>query len=64
MSQNYRVVSEVRTDGEWVDIPETASNVTVEPLTTAGHVRITYLKPTQEVAVETDEDEEPRRYID
>jgi hypothetical protein len=64
MSQNYRVVSEVRTDGEWVDIPEMASNVTVEPLATAGHVRVTYLKPTQEVAVETDEDEEPRRYID
>lgn len=64
MSQHYRVVSEVRTDGEWVDIPDEASNVTVEPLARAGHVRVTYLRPTREVVVDADDDTEPRRYID
>jgi len=64
MGQHYRVVSEIRTDGEWVAIPEEASNVSVEPLATAGHVRVTYLKPTQEVAVDGGEELEPRKYID
>ncbi|ACV47206.1 MULTISPECIES: hypothetical protein [Halomicrobium] len=64
MSQHYRIVSEVRTDGEQVDIPDEASNVSVEPLATAGHVRVTYLKPTQRIAVDGGDETEPRRYID
>jgi len=64
MGQHYRVVSEVRADGEWVDIPDEASNVSVEPLATAGRVRVTYLKPTHEVAVDGGEEREPRKYID
>jgi hypothetical protein len=63
MGQHYRVVSEVRADGEWMDIPDEAVEVTVEPLARAGQVRITYLKPTREVAVDGGEPE-PRKYID
>lgn len=64
MARSYRVVSEVRTDGEWVDIPDEAEDVSVEPLATAGHVRVTYLKPTRSVAVDGGDEQEPRKYID
>ena len=46
-----------------MDIPDEAVEVTVEPLARAGQVRVTYLKPTREVAVDGGEPE-PRKYID
>jgi hypothetical protein len=59
MGTSYRVVSEVRGNGQWVDIPDAARNVTVEPVSKNGQVRVTYLKPMEEVALGESETEQP-----
>jgi hypothetical protein len=65
MKSSYRVVSEVRSNGQWVDIPDAARNVTVEPLSEKGRVRITYLKPAENVSVGEQEDTSSRQtYVD
>lgn len=56
MAQNYRVVSEIRRHGDWVDIPDRADNVTVQPLGADGRVRVSYLMPTQSVEFESDDE--------
>jgi hypothetical protein len=48
--RNYRVVSEVRSDGDLLDVPTDAQDLTVEPLGHPGMVRVTYLKPVREIA--------------
>jgi hypothetical protein len=61
MGNSYRVVSEVRQHGQWVDLPDGARNVTVEALGENGRVRVTYLKPSEKVVVGEPE-EEPTRH--
>jgi hypothetical protein len=56
---NYRVVSELRTHGQLIDIPDSAEDVSVEPTDSNGLVRVTYLRRMQEVPFVAD-DEEPR----
>ena len=54
---NYKVVSELRTHGQLIDIPEQAHNVTVEPGPRGGLVRVTYLKHLKEIPFGPDADE-------
>jgi hypothetical protein len=63
---NFRVVSQVRTDGDLLDVPPDAHDVTIEPLDRPGVVRVTYLKPTQHVPFDAgdDDDDEPPAYLD
>jgi len=58
---NYKVVSELRTHGQLIDIPERAENVTVEPAPQDGFVRVTYLEHMTEIPVGREEPaQEPR----
>lgn len=62
--RNYRVVSEIRSDGDLLSVPSNASNVSVEPLGRPGLVRVTYLKPVREIQfVESDEDADRPSYL-
>ncbi|WP_313694306.1 hypothetical protein [Halorarum halobium] len=54
--RNYRIVSEVRSNGDLLDVPTDAHDVTIEPLNRPGVVRVTYLKPVREIAITADED--------
>ncbi|QLG27852.1 hypothetical protein HUG10_09930 [Halorarum halophilum] len=47
--RNYRVVSEVRSNGDLLDVPSDAHDVTIEPLGQPGLVRVTYLSPVREI---------------
>ena len=47
--RNYRVVSQIRRDGDFLDVPSDAHDVTVEPLGRPGLVRVTYLSPVREI---------------
>lgn len=60
-ASNYRVVSERKRAGELLDLPEGASNVTVEPSTTDGYVTVTYLKPMLRVPIR---DDTPLTYVE
>jgi hypothetical protein len=62
MSMRYKVVSEVRQAGDWVDIPDSASNVNVQPVDVNGTVRVTYLEPVKDVALDSETKSET--YID
>lgn len=58
---NYRVVSEVRSNGDLLDVPSDAEDVSIEPLDRPGAVRITYLKPVREITFTgTDEGDSDR----
>ncbi|QLG61417.1 hypothetical protein [Halorarum salinum] len=57
---SYRVVSEVRADGDLLDVPSGARDVTVEPLGRPGMVRVTYLKPVREIAITGSDDDADR----
>ncbi|WP_227133464.1 hypothetical protein [Halorubellus salinus] len=47
-----------------LDLPAAAKTVSVEPAG-AGYVRVTYLKPVQEISVETPSDsEDAMAYVD
>lgn len=58
---NYRLVSELRRDGQWIDVPDDAVDLKVEPLPRAGVARVTYLRPIWEV--EIDQTEPDRTYV-
>lgn len=61
---NYKVESELRKRGQVMRLPEAASTLSVEPVG-AGYVRITYLKPVQEISVEAPgEADEAMTYVD
>lgn len=62
MPTSYRVISEISRHGDRIDIPDLASSVDVEPVGTDGRVRVTYLMPTQQVDLGTDES--GRAYVD
>lgn len=46
---NYRVVSEIRYNGDCVAVPDDAIDVTVEPLAREGAARVTYLQRLRDV---------------
>lgn len=60
----YKVISRTQRDGQWIDIPDDAVDVTVQPLPRQGRVRITYLKPVVELTPETDSPAARQRYVD
>lgn len=61
---SYKVVSRTQRDGQWIDIPDDAVDVTVQPLPWQGYVRITYLKPVAELTLEPDPTPASRRYVE
>lgn len=61
---NFKIDSELRKHGQVLDLPEAAKTVSVEPVG-AGYVRVTYLKPVQEIHVETPREvEDAMAYVD
>lgn len=52
--KHYKVVSELRTHGQLIDIPDRARNVTVEPGPRDGLVRVTYLKNMTEIPFQSE----------
>jgi hypothetical protein len=59
---NYKVVSELRTHGQLIDIPPRAQNVTVAPGPRSDLVRVTYLKHLTEIPIVEDDDNRPLSY--
>ncbi|PSP57101.1 hypothetical protein BRC82_00675 [Halobacteriales archaeon QS_1_67_19] len=61
---SYKVISRTQRDGQWIDIPDNAVDVTIQPLPRQGFVRITYLKPVAELTPETDSTQTRQRYVE
>jgi hypothetical protein len=61
---NYKVVSRTQRDGQWINIPNDAVDVTVQPLPQQGCVRITYLKPVVELTPQSDPGRARQRYVE
>lgn len=57
---SYRVVSEIRSNGDLLDVPSDAEDVSIEPLGRPGMVRVTYLKPVREIAITGSDDDADR----
>lgn len=55
--RNYRVVSEVRRDGDFLNVPSNAHDITVQPLGQPGLVRVTYLTPVREIEFTSGEED-------
>lgn len=60
---NYKVISRVQRDGDWIGIPDDAVDVTVQPLP-QQYVRVTYLKPVTELTVDGESAPRRRRYVE
>lgn len=61
---SYKVVSRLQHDGQWIDIPDDAVDVTVQPMAQKGTVRITYLKPVAELTLNSDSAPARQRYVE
>jgi len=61
---NYRVISEVKPGGALVNIPDSANDVSVQPLGHTGLVRVTYLRPVGRVELGADGPPEEVAYVD
>jgi hypothetical protein len=61
---SYKVVSRTQRNGQWIDIPDEAVDVTVQPLPQQGYVRITYLKPIAELTPEAESAPSQKRYVE
>jgi hypothetical protein len=61
---SYKIVSRTQRDGQWIDIPDDAVDVTVQPLPQRGYVRVTYLKPIVELTPEAESPPARQRYVE
>lgn len=61
---SYKVVSRLQYDGQWIDIPDDAVDVTVQPTAQQGTVRVTYLKPVAELTPGSDSARARQRYVE